>query len=121
MSFIEDTQKCFEGDFSDCVFDWRKLNESLKASKAAWFPHGCIVLVNAPRYKGYGLAVNNDDVPADQCAVLLENGNTWHYPIETVTPVPKKDYPLLPPYVRRQKLAHHGKHPVRTLSNPKLP
>lgn len=54
--------------------------------------------------------MNNDDVPADQCGVLLENGNTWWYPLETVAPA----FVLraVPRSVRRLKLAHHGIHPV---------
>lgn len=56
---------------------------------------GQLVWVGSPRYHGPGIFqeyVRNDGVPQRgpvwQCAVLLENGNTWWYPISHVVGFP---------------------------------
>lgn len=83
----------FRGILIEWLFDikpvieaWRAATQQLIAFKASIFPRGTPVLVNADRYHGPGVVgFRSSDVPPDQLPVLLENGNTWWYPIETVT------------------------------------
>lgn len=83
----------FRGILIEWLFDikpvieaWRAATQQLIAFKASIFPKGTPVLVNADRYRGPGVVgFRTSDVPPDQVPVLLGNGNTWWYPIETVT------------------------------------
>lgn len=86
---------------------YRRDQASLIARRANTFPRNCPVLVNSARYKGNGFAVNvnNPDVPADQLTVMLENGNTWYYPIEDCQRV---TWPEVNPSNRRQFMRFRG-------------
>lgn len=60
-----------------------------------------------PRYKGHAI-VNSFECPADQLAVRLENGNIWHYELNTITPEERtKNYP---PWIRREMCKRRGKN-----------
>jgi hypothetical protein len=50
------------------------------------YSRGTPVMVNCNRYVGPGLAVRDAQCPLDQVAVVLENGNVWWYPLESVQP-----------------------------------
>lgn len=77
-------------DIKPVIDSWRAAKRQLIAFKAAIFPRGTPVLVNADRYHGPGVVGFGDtDRAPDHVPVLLGNGNTWWYPIETVTVAPK--------------------------------
>lgn len=70
-----------------------------------YFPRGTAVSVCCPRYNGYGFVVLSDSVQADQLAVILENGNVWHYPIACCRRVSLSE---VPGSNRRSYLRHRG-------------
>ena len=67
------------------------------------------VIVTADRYKGFAVAVH-DQEPDGKVACLLENGNVWWYPIETVRLSTWKE---LPRSNRRTYLAWRGINTIR--------
>lgn len=89
------------------VEKYRAASDMLLALRAAVFPRNTPVMVNADHYKGPGVAHNSAsrDVPPHLLAVLLENGNIWHYPIEQCHPTKWKD---MPASNRRQYLNWRG-------------
>lgn len=85
---------------------WREMEQSIREWKRKAFPHRCIVKVNCDRYKGYGVVIASSECETDKLAVMLENGNTWWYPVEACTRA--DDMKQVPAYARRQKLKLHG-------------
>lgn len=82
---------------------FRKAEVELIQLRKAAFPVGSIVCVNG---SNYGIVGREDGCPADQLPVRFENGNTWWKPVERC--VRQTDVKLLPRWVRRMKLNHHG-------------
>jgi hypothetical protein len=66
---------------------YRTVHKILDDARAFNFPRGTKVNVKADRYNGPGIVAHLSECPPDQVPVLLGNGNTWWYPIETVTPI----------------------------------
>lgn len=67
------------------VKDWRVVSARIEDFKRTNFPHGTPVYCTAPSFKGHGISMGKSDgARPDQLPVLLENGNTWHYPIEEI-------------------------------------
>jgi hypothetical protein len=69
------------------------------------FKHNAVVYVRSGRYIGHGLVNLKDGYP-ERCAetqvpVLLENGNTWWYPVEHVEA--GTDRAKWPSWIRRRK------------------
>lgn len=58
------------------------------------------VYVDCPRYTGFGMSWGRSERP-DQAAVLLENGNVWHYPIECVRPTTEDERKKLPKWLKK--------------------
>lgn len=56
--------------------------EQLQKWKNVNFPRGSTVYVECDRYSGLGIVAMSESCPLDKLAVKLENGNTWHYPLE---------------------------------------
>ena len=92
--------------FSDLLGRWREMTNSIREWKRTAFPHRSIVKVNAPSYKGYGIVMATGECDTDKLAVMLENGNTWWYPVESCERI--ADMKQVPAYARRQKLKLHG-------------
>ncbi len=91
-----------------CLKDYRDSAENLARLKECLFPiHSTKVayVTNPGRYCGFGIAIISDGCPADQMDVLLENGNIWRYPLETVAPSNcEQDFPRwVKEYLRRTK------------------
>ena len=61
---------------------WREMTNSIREWKRTAFPHHSIVKGNAPSYKGYGIVMATSECDTDKLPVMLENGNTWWYPVE---------------------------------------
>lgn len=63
---------------------YRSARAALTTARLQAFPHRCCVRVNSARYRGVGVALTlcSEGVPLEQLPVRLENGNTWHYPLE---------------------------------------
>lgn len=78
----------------------------LDAYRVKNFRPGGLVRVDCARFRGFGFAVVDGDCPPCKLAVMLENGNTWWYPIDSVVPV--TDLRLVPRTVRRAKLRWSG-------------
>lgn len=74
---------------------FQRLENRLRAWKCATFPTGTPVRVDAPSYCGTGVAWMTGDysAPVDTLEVLLENGNSWRYPIERCQPIPWGEVP----------------------------
>jgi len=67
------------------ITNYRVSDEALRDYIKTEFPYGCVVRVNCQgRYCGLGRS-SGPGSRADAVAVILENGNTWEYPIDTVT------------------------------------
>jgi hypothetical protein len=88
------------------VRSYHEIVKKLQAERKAMFRHRMFVWVDCYKYRGHGVILLSDDPPPHVVAVLLENGNTWWYPIETVVPV--TDLRKVPRSVRRLKLRWHG-------------
>ena len=69
------------------------------------FKHNAVVYVRSGRYIGHGLVNLKDGYPERcpemQVPVLLENGNTWWYPVEHVEA--GTDRAKWPSWIRRRK------------------
>lgn len=91
---------------SDLLSRWSEMTNSIREWKRTAFPHRCIVKVNAPSYKGYGIVMATGECDTDKLPVMLENGNTWWYPVEGCERI--TDMKQVPAYARRQKLKLHG-------------
>ena len=69
------------------------------------FKHNAVVYVRSGRYIGHGLVNLKDGYPErcpeTQVPVLLENGNTWLYPVEHVEA--GTDRAKWPSWIRRRK------------------
>lgn len=73
---------------------YRTTVAALRADTADVFPLGSVVYVYHPRFTGFGI-VTSYECPPDQLAVRLENGNVWHYEIDTIaTAKNRKVWPL---------------------------
>ena len=66
---------------------YRNSVKALNEYRDDMFPKGEKVHVDTDRYRGPGIASRDSGCPPDQLPVLLENGNTWWYPIERCWPV----------------------------------
>ncbi len=85
---------------------WRKVSNELKDYRRCTFRKFRFVKVDCERFRGHGITIFQGEAPPDHVAVLLENGNTWWYPIESVVPVTNlRDVPRS---VRRMKLRLRG-------------
>lgn len=82
--------------------DFDELQRSLAGKQHLRGP----VMVNADRYRGPAVAVL-DGEPDEFIACLLENGNVWWYPRETVQPI---TWAELPRSNRRAYLRKRGIH-----------
>ena len=71
----------------------------------AHFPRLCFVKVNNARYHGYGM-VEGASEQAPKLAVLLPNGNTWWYEMDTCEVI--KDLKQVPQEMRRIKMRYRG-------------
>ena len=74
--------------------DWDEIEEARKIADAALgipkgekptFNKGDRVRVNHPHYHGEGIVQYDSGYRPRVIAVLLENGNTWDYEVDTVT------------------------------------
>ena len=64
---------------------YRTVASSPKLERDIRFPPGERVAVFQPgRFTGGGVTADSTDLAADQVAVLLENGNVWHYDVDCV-------------------------------------
>lgn len=88
------------------VTDYRTARERLLSHRGNLFKNHALVHVDCPRYLGLGVVDSDPACPPDQVPVLLCNGNTWWYPVESVTPV---DAPM-PRELRRVVLTKAGIH-----------
>lgn len=61
--------------------------DALLATTRAMFPHRQIVSVNSARYHGQGIVQRADGVPTDMLQVMIQNGNSWWYPVWDCEPV----------------------------------
>ena len=75
-----------EESIEDMVSRYRNAETDLRNYAKRKFPARTKVLVDCAQYTGPGIARREDGVPADMVSVLLSNGNTWWYPIESVRP-----------------------------------
>lgn len=67
---------------------YRTATEFLQLDRQLRFPMGCPVHVNRiGKYVGPGIVADSTELPPDQLAVTIENGNTWHYEVEYVSRV----------------------------------
>jgi hypothetical protein len=70
--------------------DYRLATARMLAFRSKMFTAGMKVSVDSRTYNGLGIVARiGSDVPPDKVPVTLENGNTWWYPIEDVTPEDK--------------------------------
>jgi hypothetical protein len=65
--------------------DYRIARELLLSHRSNKFQHRKMVRVDCSRYHGIGVVTSDEACPADQVPVLLGNGNTWWYPVESVS------------------------------------
>ncbi len=79
----------------------------LRDQAALMFPSGSFVYVAHEMFTGHGYVRQREhgDDPT-LLAVVLENGNTWFYPLECCTPA--KNLKEVPRSVRRMKLRRAG-------------
>lgn len=65
------------------LVNFQQARNELQEVKAIMFPVPCVVMVDSGRFCGMGVVWREtaDEGPA-QLAVVLENGNTWSYPLE---------------------------------------
>jgi len=75
--------------------------------RMARYKRGQFVRVNDARFKGVGIVgVYSSEIPPYKLPVLLENGNTWWYDLESIVEiVAPKDAPRS---LRRAKLRWYG-------------
>lgn len=67
------------------IGEWRQLDSDLREYRAKVFPAGTRVWVKCDRYKGAGIVRGDAQCPPDQIPIEIPNGNTWWYPIQSVT------------------------------------
>jgi hypothetical protein len=65
------------------------------------FKRNAVVYVKCSQYTGYGLFQPSLDSSAGKVDVLLENGNTWRYPLHAVAEVADKE--AWPNWILRKK------------------
>lgn len=87
----------------------RSHSRQLEELKGELFPCRKTVVVDCDRYRGIGVATRWDGCPADQLPVILPNGNTWFYPVESCRPLPLQELRNLPRSERRNILRARGK------------
>lgn len=83
---------------------YRNYAAELESYRASEFPLGTVVLIDkaiALKYGGYGIAVPWQDLPPDLIRVRLQNGNEWHYPLESAAVAAEPE--LWPLWIRREK------------------
>jgi len=87
------------------------LRQELFRVRQLLFPANTVVLVACPQYHGEAIVShNNEDVRPDQLACLLENGNVWWYPLDTITLLEdRKKWPLWIVRVFRRQAAYKGR------------
>lgn len=84
--------------FDATVF--RHFQNQLKLWKQQYLPHLTVVNVDCERFKGQAIVVADSDCAPENVDCRLENGNTWWYPIESVTII--SDVRLYDRWVRRE-------------------
>jgi hypothetical protein len=88
-------------ELANAVQAYQSMRNLLTNYRSENFQSGTVVHVSYPaRYVGPGIVVISCDAPPDQVAVRLENDNIWHYPITTVKPLSRKQWPT---WIRRVK------------------
>jgi hypothetical protein len=68
----------------DALESYRESRRIFLRQKEQQFPLPCVVRVDSPRFFGTGIVWTYDGIAdyTDSLLVLLENGNTWDYPID---------------------------------------
>ena len=66
--------------------DYRKAREALLSHRGNRFQFRRLVRVDCAQYHRLGAIGICSACPPDKVPVLLGNGNTWWYPVESVTP-----------------------------------
>lgn len=69
---------------SATIIAYRLAKTQLLEEKQKEFPLPCVVKVHSPRFQGMGIVWTYEGIAdfTDSLLVLLENGNTWDYPVE---------------------------------------
>lgn len=65
---------------------YRDSVKALNEYRYSMFPKGKKVYVDADSYRGPGVVARDSDCFPDRLPVLLDNGNTWWYPIDRCWP-----------------------------------
>lgn len=98
-----------ELEFRAMVEDLRIQRGLVETEARRRFPSGCFVRVDCDQFKGFGIAMSGYDLAAlmaGSMPVRLENGNTWNYPLDTISSV--ESIAIVPRSVRRAKLQMKG-------------
>jgi hypothetical protein len=83
---------------------YRAIGQWLRSYAQDQFPLGEVVRVDADSYKGFGIIDSYCDLSPANVAVRLENGNVWHYPVETVARAKASEFPRwISREIRRRK------------------
>lgn len=79
---------------------YREAEQALVDHTHSTMPFDSVVRVNCQgRFVGYGKCRGRGG-RADAVAVLLENGNEWHYPLEFVHPITDEERKTLPKWLQ---------------------
>jgi len=66
--------------------EYRTARHALISHRCNRFQFRSLVRVDCPQYHGLGSVDIDPTCPPDSVPVLIGNGNTWWYPVESVTP-----------------------------------
>lgn len=90
----------------EAVRMYREVRSKVAELKAERFKVGDPVKVDCSRFQGWGRVAffGGDSLEYDELPVVLENGNTWHYPVDACEPAAEDAHPMIqrcPNYAKR--------------------